>query len=125
MSPACGENCVASTGLVNRKRTDPSRRSCPADFLGWGRPVDISPIPGERPNFPADKVRISRQPLDLDWQSAHCVVVRETEAPPKAGGGRGEGRKAQSEDRIQRLATKKDRKVRPRNQPFDEAPRED
>jgi hypothetical protein len=82
--------------------------------------VDISPIPGERANNPADKVRISRQPLDCGWRSAQCVVVRETEAPPEAGGGRGKSRKAQSEDRIQRLPTRKDRKARLARQSFDE-----
>jgi hypothetical protein len=35
--------------------------------------VDISPIPGERVKNPAEKVGISRQPLDLGSWLAHCV----------------------------------------------------
>jgi hypothetical protein len=60
--------------------------------------VDILLIAGDRARNPADNVRISRQPLDLDWRRAHCVVVRETEAPPEAGGGMRKG----SQDLIRR-----------------------
>ncbi len=35
--------------------------------------MDISPIPGDRAKNPAEKVGISRQPLDLGSLLAHCV----------------------------------------------------
>ena len=35
--------------------------------------MDISPIPGDRARNPAEKVGISRQPLDLGSWLAHCV----------------------------------------------------